>query len=86
MVLHAPQHVTTAKKFDLIVLGLSLLINLVEHCDANKRLLVDARLKFPFVTQTSKSVIREVVEDRDVGNGELVNAEQSAIEGMIFVS
>ena len=48
MILHAPQFVTTAKKFDLIVLGLSLLINLVEHCDANKRLLIDARLPVPF--------------------------------------
>ena len=53
MILQAPQFVTTAKKFDLIVLGLSLLINLVEHCDANKRLLIDARLPVPFRSVTA---------------------------------
>lgn len=39
-ILQVPQYTIACKRFDLLVLGLGLLINLVEHCVVNRRLLV----------------------------------------------
>ncbi|XP_013405547.1 wings apart-like protein homolog, partial [Lingula anatina] len=39
-ILQIPKYAPSDQKFDLLVLGLGLLINLVEHCDINRRLLM----------------------------------------------
>ncbi|XP_014239301.1 protein wings apart-like isoform X2 [Cimex lectularius] len=40
--LHLPQYVPDDQKFDITVLALILLINLVEHCEENRKLLMEA--------------------------------------------
>lgn len=44
VLLEVPKYVPDQKKFDLLVLGLILLINLVEHSEANRKLLYEARI------------------------------------------
>ncbi|XP_075224427.1 cohesin release factor wings apart-like [Lycorma delicatula] len=43
VLLYGPEYVPEEQKFDLIVLTLTLLINLVEHSDSNRKLLVEAK-------------------------------------------
>lgn len=43
VLLQAPDHVPEEQKFDLIVLALILLINLVEHSEANRKLIIEAK-------------------------------------------
>ncbi|GLG94746.1 Protein wings apart-like [Gryllus bimaculatus] len=46
VILEVPKYVPDQKKFDLLVLGLILLINLVEHSEENRRILMEARICF----------------------------------------
>jgi len=47
-ILHLPQFVPVEQRFDILVLGLGLLINMVEHSDGNKHQLVDSRAMSPY--------------------------------------
>ncbi|KAK2147650.1 hypothetical protein LSH36_543g04009 [Paralvinella palmiformis] len=49
-VLRVPQYVPTRERFDILVLGIGLLVNMVEHCDANRRLLVSTKTVKPYGT------------------------------------
>ncbi|KAL5018598.1 hypothetical protein ScPMuIL_004320 [Solemya velum] len=40
-ILHTPQFISLDHRFDMLVLGLGLLINMVEHCEVNRRRLIE---------------------------------------------
>lgn len=43
LLLRVPESLPEEKRFDMMMLALILLINLVEQCDDNKKLLIEAR-------------------------------------------
>lgn len=43
LLLRVPESLPEEKRFDMMMLALILLINLVEQCDDNKRLLIDSK-------------------------------------------
>ncbi|XP_060063972.1 wings apart-like protein homolog isoform X2 [Ylistrum balloti] len=47
-ILQTPQHVPLDMRFDILVLSLGLMINLVEHCEVNRRRLIDAKIDSPY--------------------------------------
>ncbi|XP_069124106.1 wings apart-like protein homolog isoform X2 [Argopecten irradians] len=47
-ILQTPQHVPVDMRFDILVLSLGLMINLVEHCEVNRRRLIDAKIDSPY--------------------------------------
>ncbi|OWF55247.1 wings apart-like protein homolog isoform X2 [Mizuhopecten yessoensis] len=47
-ILQTPQHVPVDMRFDILVLSLGLMINLVEHCEVNRRRLIDAKTESPY--------------------------------------
>ncbi|KAL1115683.1 hypothetical protein AAG570_005973 [Ranatra chinensis] len=44
VIMAIPEYVPEEQKFDFIILALILLINLIEHCDSNRKLLMEARV------------------------------------------
>ncbi|XP_070545501.1 wings apart-like protein homolog [Ptychodera flava] len=69
-VLQAPQYVPPSQRFDILVLSLGLLINLVEHSAKNRKSLVATKTHFSYDSQS---------EDED-GSTE---AEVSSIEALV---
>ncbi|ELT99924.1 hypothetical protein CAPTEDRAFT_225551 [Capitella teleta] len=55
-ILRLPQFIPSNHRFDLLVLGLGLLINLVEECDHNQRMLLDATTDTPFEHSVKRKV------------------------------
>ncbi|XP_071953094.1 wings apart-like protein homolog [Antedon mediterranea] len=47
-VLQIPQHIPTDQRFDLLVLGLGLLINLMEHSPGNCKALINIKTRFSY--------------------------------------
>ncbi|XP_033732446.1 wings apart-like protein homolog isoform X2 [Pecten maximus] len=47
-ILQTPQHVPVDMRFDILVLSLGLMINLVEHCEVNRRRLIDTKIDSPY--------------------------------------
>lgn len=66
-ILQTPQYVPQDLRYDILILGLGLLINLVEHCDINRRKVIDAKTHRSF-------------EFDCLGNKELVPASQALVQ------
>lgn len=58
-VLRVPQYIPARERFDILVLGIGLLVNMVEHCDANRQLLVSTKTVKPYGTL---SVMKSQIE------------------------
>ncbi|XP_077999343.1 wings apart-like protein homolog [Glandiceps talaboti] len=67
-VLQAPQYLPNEQRFDVLVLSLGLLINLVEHSAKNRKTLVNTRTQFSYDSQSEDDDDSVNVDDNKVSS------------------